>query len=565
MEVPRPPLTVDAVRDLRSALSRFGPDHAAGRAAALERGRGRTAADVAALVEWHDLMLFVVAHPASLAELRVARAELAAVGRAACEIAARGSPRDRRALEETGLAGSTVRANYGYAIGRWLVERHAESVRLDGVDEGSVTLAETLAPGLPALQAEIAAGGSPAGQELATAFGGARGGAAWLVRAFERLPATDAIREQLWERVQPAFVVTPGAGPLARTFLRGVEAAPFVVDRLVRDFDVRRAIDEPLPDAPRATLRDRRRLVDAGRGSLAVLGRETDALSTTSARDTRYHPLGRGLAIALHAPVPGRRGPLDTHVGFVLYRNAVPIAYGGGWPFAGGCRIGVNVFPAFRGGESAYVFAQVLRAYRASFGVERFLVEPYQYGLGNREGLESGAFWFYWRLGFRPVVPRVLALAHAEATRIEADRRYRAPIAVLRRFTASDIALELRPGAPAPPEPSALAEAASTWLAAHARGDPSRAERAAVAAAERALGLRWPVDARRRAAWVAWAPLIARMHGLDAWPDRARAAFAAVLDAKADDEFVFQRRLVRHPRLRAALGAIARGADADPV
>ena len=113
--------------------------------------------------------------------------------------------------------------------------------------------------------------------------------------------------------------------------------------------------------------------------------------------------------------------------------------------------------------------------------------------------------------------------------------------------------------------PATRTEAASTWLAAHARGDPSRAERAAVAAAERALGRRWPTDARRRAAWVAWAPLIARMHGLDAWPDRARAAFAAVLDAKADDEFVFQRRLVRHPRLRAALGAIARGADADPV
>jgi hypothetical protein len=183
-----------------------------------------------------------------------------------------------------------------------------------------------------------------------------------------------------------------------------------------------------------------------------MLGRETDALATSSARDTEIHALGRGATIALHAPSAGRRGPLDAHVGFVLYRNGVPVAYGGGWPFLGTCRIGVNVFPAFRGGESAWLFAQVLRAYRQRFRVARFVVEPYQYGLGNREGLASGAFWFYWRLGFRPVVPRVRALAEGEAAKMAADASYRAPLATLRRFTASDVALDLagRPRAAGP-------------------------------------------------------------------------------------------------------------------
>ena len=96
------------------------------------------------------------------------------------------------------------------------------------------------------------------------------------------------------------------------------------------------------------------------------------------------------------------------------------------------------------------MFAQVLRAYRQRFRVQRFVVEPYQYGAGNREGLESGAFWFYWRLGFRPVVPRVRALAEAEAAKIAADRAYRAPIATLRRFTTSDIALSLSPAPRSP-------------------------------------------------------------------------------------------------------------------
>ena len=34
---------------------------------------------------------------------------------------------------------------------------------------------------------------------------------------------------------------------------------------------------------------------------------------------------------------------------------------------------------------------------------QKFVVKPYQFGKGNPEGLKSGAFWFYYRLGFRPV------------------------------------------------------------------------------------------------------------------------------------------------------------------
>ena len=36
----------------------------------------------------------------------------------------------------------------------------------------------------------------------------------------------------------------------------------------------------------------------------------------------------------------------------------------------------------------------------------RFVVEPSQFGGTNKEGLLSGAFWFYYRLGFRPIDPR---------------------------------------------------------------------------------------------------------------------------------------------------------------
>lgn len=558
---PRPPLDVAAVRALRAALSRFGRGAQAGRRAAFERASGAAFADVAALVEWHDLMLFVLAHPASARECAQARTELARAADAARAIARGGRARERRSLAGTGLAWTEVRARFGLAFARWLVRRHPGRARLDAIDDDPVPLAEALAPGLPAAQADVAGGGHLDGSGIADAFAGGGDRLAWLVRAFDAMRAPDAAREQLFESVGAWTTIALGDGALSRTFLRGPSGRTALVARLMREFDLRSVLDAPLPEAAPRPMRERAAAVDASRGAIAVLGRETDAMATTDARRTEVHALGRGLAIALHAPFPGRAGAFDAHVGFVLYRNGVPVAYGGGWPFAGGCRIGVNVFPAFRGGESAWMFAQVLRAYRQRFSVRRFVVEPYQYGAGNREGLLSGAFWFYWRLGFRPVVPRVRTLAEAEAARIAADREYRAPIATLRRFTTSDIALEVEMGPP-PPDPADLAQAAAAWLARRGRGDAAAAERAALAALERNLGRRAPPDGPARDAWRAWAPLLAQLPGLARWPASERDRIASLLRAKGRDEFAFQRELASAPRLRDALARLAERARA---
>ncbi|GMU70746.1 MAG: hypothetical protein HS109_05630 [Burkholderiales bacterium] len=552
----RAPLSSDTVRELRAALSRFGPPHDAARRSAWARGARAPFADAHALVAWHDLMLFVLAHPANLAEHARAQRELERVARAARTIGRSGSRADRRALRESGIAWTRVEARFGLAFARWLVARHPGRAVLDAVDDEPMALGEAIAAALPPAQADIASGGHLDGNEIATAFAPGGDRLAWLVRVFDALDAPAAHRDQLFEAIGASTRLDLADSPLSRTFLRGPSRRPFCVTRLVRDPDVAATLETPLATPRGASLREREAALDASRGAIAVLGRETDAMATTSARDSELHALGRGLVIALHAPSPDRAGAYDAHVGFGLYRNGVPVAYGGGWPFAGGCRIGVNVFPAFRGGESAWLFAQVLRAYRQRFHVVRFVVEPYQYGAGNREGLESGAFWFYWRLGFRPVVPRVRALAEAEAAKLAADRDYRAPIAMLRRFTTSDIALDLAPGA-APPDAAELAEAASDWLARRGRGDFAHAERFALAAAERLLGRRAPASGPERDAWRAFAPLLAQLPSLARWSARERAHLAALLDLKARDTFAFQRNLAASPRLCQALSTLA--------
>ena len=48
---------------------------------------------------------------------------------------------------------------------------------------------------------------------------------------------------------------------------------------------------------------------------------------------------------------------------------------------------------------------------------------PYQLGHGNEEAIESGAFWFYRKLGFRPGRADLQKLAEREEQKIAADFR----------------------------------------------------------------------------------------------------------------------------------------------
>jgi hypothetical protein len=240
----------------------------------------------------------------------------------------------------------------------------------------------------------------------------------------------------------------------------------------------------------------------------------------------------------------------------MVFKNGVPVGYGGGWPFLGTCKIGVNVFAPFRGGESALLFGQALRVYRQRFAVGRFVAEPSQFGGTNMEGLQSGAFWFYYRLGFRPIDPRSAQRATEAWARIEADPGYRTPVALLRRFTGSDI--ELRLDEVPDCEPGNLSDAVTRWIGRCYGGDRTAAEEAATRIVARALavdrGDRWRESERR--AFRALAPLVAQIPDLEVWPPADKRALVALIRAKGSDEFRFHDRVARHRRFRTALARL---------
>ena len=139
---------------------------------------------------------------------------------------------------------------------------------------------------------------------------------------------------------------------------------------------------------------------------------------------------------------PEFRLPLESYVGYLAYRNNIPIAYGGGWVFQGRARFGINVLPSFRGGESSVIFSQLIKLYHHYLGVNYFHIEPYQIGHKNSDGIKSGAFWFYYRMGFRPLQKELAKIAAIEFEKIKSDKTYRTEKKILVKLAASELMID---------------------------------------------------------------------------------------------------------------------------
>ena len=77
------------------------------------------------------------------------------------------------------------------------------------------------------------------------------------------------------------------------------------------------------------------------------------------------------------------------------------------------------------GAEAAWVYGRFVATIRQMFGVDTITVYPYQLGEDNKEALQSGAWWFYQKLGFRPRKATVVELMDQELQRIRRRPKHR--------------------------------------------------------------------------------------------------------------------------------------------
>ena len=278
-----------------------------------------------------------------------------------------------------------------------------------------------------------------------------------------------------------------------------------------------------------------------------------------------WSDLGAGVGLAVIGVEPVWRLPLEANYGWMAFSLGVPIAYGGVSPLVGQANTGIHLFEAFRGSEAAYLWAACLRAFATLFGVKRFVVNPVQVGEDNEEAIASGALWFYWRLGFRPVGRALRAAAAREWKRVQSGTGRRSNPEMLRRLATADLHLVLPGAMPAFDEQwlQGAAHAVTVRLAtAAADGHRRRAVSEMRHEVARALGapgrLVWTDDEVR--AFEQLAPVVSVvLDEVARWTAHERHALLLMLRAKGSpQELGYVRAMQRVPKFWAALARRSR-------
>ena len=158
--------------------------------------------------------------------------------------------------------------------------------------------------------------------------------------------------------------------------------------------------------------------------------------------------------------------------------------------------------------------AVVSRLFRA----DSFTIDTYQLGLRNPEGLKSGAWWFYYKLGFRPRSPEIRGLVRKELARIRKDPDHRSSQAVLRRLAADNLFWSLARSRSDVLGRIALGNVGARitrYLAERFGGERERGIRTCSEEAARRLGVRnlGRLPPAERKAWERWAPLVMSCRG----------------------------------------------------
>jgi hypothetical protein len=346
-------------------------------------------------------------------------------------------------LMNSGIAGTVTQSAFSLTLTSCLARIFPASIMLHSFDENGVHPKEIFKNYLSEAEFELALDEKLKALKWLEKAAGTKNTAKllkWMLDAFDQINADGLIKDQLFESLKLFIEIDPKEKEISSTFGRVKTSNIFFhSEGILKKFNEPELISKKLPPEKKLSDKEKKEIISTARIALMLLHRETDPITYCEENNLKYFELERGLSIALFSIDSERRLPVESYIGFMMFKNGHPMSYGGAWLFGKRALIGINIFEAFRGGESALVFANLQRCYKMAFGAEYFEVEPYQFGKNNPEGIKSGAFWFYYRFGYRPVDEKLRTLANEEQQRILTTKGYRSPLETLKLFTQSNL------------------------------------------------------------------------------------------------------------------------------
>lgn len=550
-----------ALASLAALRSTYGPGAAPARLSLLSELDGaklRSAAQVQAL---HELLCFLHAYPDN-AEVFERAARMLQTFAARPDLR-----RHRERLAGTGIAGTDTVYPFGFSTARWLAERCGGQLSVDwknvdnrGALDGRLQLFS--------LWAERPVFDEPPldGRAWLERLRGRETDAAFIIRRSAALPVRGMANDHLYDELGLTLRVAAGPKTPDRTRARVAghalvtQGAPLRTSRP----EIRAEILKPPRRIRPVGGRQARGLLDLARESMVTRARDLYTFTAANLKDASLVDCGDGLEFFCIGVEPEQRLLLDAVYGILTLRNGVPIGYALFSALWRSSEVAYNVFESFRGGESAWVYGRLLATIRAMFAVDTFTIDPYQLGHHNDEGLGSGAWWFYYKLGFRPWDSAVASLARNEADKVAARKGYRTGLPVLRRLVSANLFLQI-----GPPRRDVIGNIPTDAIglavtdAVNGRFGADRERATATLADEAAARLgagNWRRgNAGERLFWERWSPLVALMPGLESWSAAEKRDLAGIIRAKGSRrEREFVALFDAHPRVGAALVSLAR-------
>lgn len=518
------------------------------------------------VLDLHEALLFLRAYPDDGAVLLATETALR------CFADRRDVRRFRRALSDTGVAGTTIQYGYSWPMAKWLARRDPSvSILWDEWESGDE---------LDTLLTPIAAHGELCGVDdetmssrewLENATPEGSGDYAALVSRLEEMRAAEEVKEHLFNGLDIPVLRDLGESGDTRTLARFPDFEPHFQDR---------ALDHRRPNLAKAILKPPTRrpvdeatgavLLDMARACMSVRLRELHAYDFGDPTDAWIADAGRGLLITGMGLVPDRRLLPETLYAGIFLKNGVPCGYWLASALFRTSEVALNIFPAYRGGESAWIYGRLLALLHDFYGAETITIPRYQFGHENDEALSSGAFWFYQKLGFRPRGRDARRIVRDELAKIRKDRSHRSTLATLRALAEENV--EFHTGKPHDGVIGVfpygnLGHCITRCIAERGGKRPTVLRKLANEAAA-ALGVkdrkRWTADERR--AFEAWAPVVPLIPGLSRWGAKTKRDLAAVFRAKgAASEVEFARLANRHGPFQRAVLRLCRDWEESPA
>ena len=280
-----------------------------------------------ATAQYHDALLFLAAHPHDPGLERRVGAELARLERF---LKARRRERPVAAWEDRGMAWVDIVTRFSHDAARWMLGHPHATVTLDGFDQAKAELNDILKLTLPSLESSETTADCRNDELMDALKVPLARRLPFLVQELSRHDGDPLLKDYLYDSLGVFLRIRPTNGRFSKARNRlPMPQGTLHQSSLVKKFDVSGLINTPLPP-PRAMSRaDRDQAILVLKNTMALTSRETDPCTHLEPSSLRIVDLERGLSCAVFGMTPDRQLPLESYVGFTLFKNSLPVAYGG--------------------------------------------------------------------------------------------------------------------------------------------------------------------------------------------------------------------------------------------